>query len=549
MVAFEDFALDRVDDGPRDPREFVALLDELASAIEMGLWEWNVVTGAVWWSRGLFGIYGRAPPLGPPQDYALPHVHEQDRERVRAAIERSLAEGPYYARYRLIREDDGELRELEAFGRTFFSDGAPQRFIGVVFDVTTRARARELAEFRARLLDAVGQAVLATDSAGMIQYANLSCTRMFGWEPEQLIGLHIARSPMAPPSVREQVSEILETLLAGSTWRGELLLTRKDGTRFPALVADSPVLDAQGEVTGMIGVAADITAQKRSELAARSAERLYRALFESPGQLIGLIELDGTVLMLNAQGAARLRVPPAEAIGRRLAELTPWAHELMMPRFAEVLARGESMVFEDTLTRAGELRYYVTNVMPVDIGERTVMQCVTSDISELRRAELALRESERQRLLDLEEFRAMFTSAPAMIHTVDADWRLTMVSDHWLDALGYTRAEVIGRRSFELLTPASRETARRLLPEFLATGAVSDIPHQIYKKSGEVMDVLLSATAERDARGRLTRSFAVLTDMTTQRRIERERLQLTQQLEHAQKLESLGVLAGGIAHD
>jgi PAS domain S-box-containing protein len=112
-----------------------------------------------------------------------------------------------------------------------------------------------------------------------------------------------------------------------------------------------------------------------------------------------------------------------------------------------------------------------------------------------------------------------------MLHTIDAEGRLLAVSDAWLSRLGYTREDVIGRRSTEFLTPASQEHASQVLPAFFAAGRCRDIAYQMVTKAGDTVDVLLSAILECDGEGAPLRSIAVIEDVTQRRRIERELLQ------------------------
>ncbi|MFN7147381.1 MAG: sensor histidine kinase, partial [Myxococcota bacterium] len=82
--------------------------------------------------------------------------------------------------------------------------------------------------------------------------------------------------------------------------------------------------------------------------------------------------------------------------------------------------------------------------------------------------------------------------------------------------------EVLGRRSTEFLTPESQVLARGVLAAFFREGRCKDVPYQLVRRDGTLIDVRLSATAERDAEGRVTRSLAVMIDVTDQLRAERE---------------------------
>ena len=101
------------------------------------------------------------------------------------------------------------------------------------------------------------------------------------------------------------------------------------------------------------------------------------------------------------------------------------------------------------------------NYRPVtDIAGRIVaIHAVGRDVSERRRAEQALIESERR-------YRELYERTPAMLHSIDVQGRLISVSDLWLRTLGYDWVEVLERKSSDFLTPASREYARQVvLPE------------------------------------------------------------------------------------
>jgi len=139
-------------------------------------------------------------------------------------------------------------------------------------DITARKKAEEKIRFNSNLLNTVGQSVIATDINGVVIYWNRAAEKIYGWTEEEALGKNIVELTPADQS-KEQAMEIMKELSAGNYWSGEFMVQRKDGTRFPAFVTDSPVYDDHGNLTAIIGVSVDITERKKAEDALRSMER------------------------------------------------------------------------------------------------------------------------------------------------------------------------------------------------------------------------------------------------------------------------------------
>jgi PAS domain S-box-containing protein len=121
-----------------------------------------------------------------------------------------------------------------------------------------------------------------------------------------------------------------------------------------------------------------------------------------------------------------------------------------------------------------------------------------------------------------ERYRSLYNHTPVMMHSIDRNGNLVNVNEYWLKVLGYKREEVIGRKSTEFLTEESRRYFYEVtFPEFLKTGFARDVEYQMVKRNGEVIDVLLSAIAERDHEGRLNHSLAFMVDVTERKKAEK----------------------------
>jgi diguanylate cyclase (GGDEF)-like protein/PAS domain S-box-containing protein len=122
-----------------------------------------------------------------------------------------------------------------------------------------------------------------------------------------------------------------------------------------------------------------------------------------------------------------------------------------------------------------------------------------------------------------QDFQNLYLNTPMMMHSIDADGCLLAVSDFWLEILGYSREEVIGRKLTDFFTQKSKSLAEEtVLPHFFEVGSVKEIPYQMKKSNGEVIDVLISAKSERDEEGKILHSMAGIVDITERKKAEEE---------------------------
>jgi PAS domain S-box-containing protein len=149
--------------------------------------------------------------------------------------------------------------------------------------LSEQKRAAEEIRFQAGLLDAVDQAVVATDITGVITYWNRFAERLYGWSLPEVIGrniLDITPIQGAPRATAEMESRWQR----GVGWTGEYLMQHRRGTTFPVLVTNSPIHNSQGALIGVVQVSIDITERKRAE------EELERRVVERTAQLTAVNE-------------------------------------------------------------------------------------------------------------------------------------------------------------------------------------------------------------------------------------------------------------------
>jgi PAS domain S-box-containing protein len=157
------------------------------------------------------------------------------------------------------------------------------------------------------MLDAVGQALIATNSAGMVTVWNAAAERMYGWSALEAVGLPIAELTV-PEISQSQAAEIFAALADGHSWTGEFTVQRRDGTRFPAIVSDSGIYNDSGDLVGIIGVSTDLTETRKAELARLDSEVRLQAIVDNSPVILVAFDAEGTITLAEGLDLASLGI-------------------------------------------------------------------------------------------------------------------------------------------------------------------------------------------------------------------------------------------------
>ena len=191
----------------------------------------------------------------------------------------------------------------------------------------------------------------------------------------------------------------------------------------------------------------------------------------------------------------------------------------------------------------GKERWVSANAAPITDAKGHVLAGISifQDITERKRGDEALKQSE-------EKFRTTFQSSPdAITITRRKDARFVEVNDGFTKMSGYTREEVIGKSHLELNLMVDHEAREAFEEKLKQDGAVDDFEIRYRTKDGVVRDTLLAARPLHFMNEPCL--VTVVKDVSEMKRTAKEKIELEKQLQHAQKMESMGTLAGGIAHD
>jgi PAS domain S-box-containing protein len=242
-------------------------LAEAQRISHIGSWEWDLVAGTAQRSAELHRIYGVVPGSIPDSTEAfLAFVHPDDRERVKASEREAVnLDRPYAVDYRGIRPD-GTIRLIHDEAEVIRDDtGAPIRMVGTVQDITDRVAAE--AE-RATLVAAVEQtadAVWIKDLNGIVTYANRSFSRVYGYEPDEVVG-KFAGMVDSGQHTRAFFDAIWAQVSAGKTWSGMIVNRRKDGGLVELEAVISGIRDATGVTHSFMQTDRDVTREHALEM-------------------------------------------------------------------------------------------------------------------------------------------------------------------------------------------------------------------------------------------------------------------------------------------
>ena len=366
----------------------------------------------------------------------------------------------------------------------------------------------QTAERRLHTVVSNSQAVIyQLDAHGLFTLSEGRGLEGLGLRPGEVVGMSAMEVYAGHPQIPDQVRRALN----GEPVRD---ITEVGGMTFDHFL--SPVLDNRGRVESVIGIATDITARKLAEDALRDSEARFRAIFEYEPECVKLVAEDGTLLDMNPAGLAMIEVEDrSQAVGGNVLDIIGREWRDAFKRMLERVFRGETVQGEFEIVGVrGTHRLMETHAVPLRRPDFKVtsMLAVTRDITARKQAENELRASEAR-------YRSLYEKTPVMLHSIERSGHLISVSDLWLSRMGYTRDEVLGRRATEFMTQQSAKFAlESVFPTFFKTGTCSNVPYQFVTKAGAIIEILLSATAERDATGEVQNSLAVLVDVTEQKR-------------------------------
>lgn len=446
-------------------------------------------------------------------------VYHEDLPRLLDMYQKILSDPIPPTDYRLILKS-GELLWVQASSRAIFEGNRFKGLRGTLTDISERKRAeqaqRESEKKYRELVEFLPIALFEVDLRGHVTSANPAIFEMFGYRQDDL-NKGIDGSQMITPQDLDRVWAKFQRVLAGEKSGGtEYTGIRKDGSTFPFMIYSSPVMRGNIPV-GVRGAVIDLTERKQAEEALRESEKKYRSLYQ---EFRGILEaIPDSIALLTpdlkvvwAKEATTSAIRGFDYIGQHCYRVR---HGRSEPCHAcpalECLASGEPRTGEGSTSDG---RIWELHCLPIsdDSGKVKGIIEVSHDITERRRKEEALRESE-------DRYRTVFNNTGTAMVIVEEDTTISLVNKEFERLTGYARADIEGKKSWTEFV-VEKDLERMLLQHRLRridkNLAQVRYDFQFTDREGRIRDLVVTVAMIPGAK----KSVASFLDVTERQRSE-----------------------------
>lgn len=530
----------------KELRERESRLREAQRIARLGFWEWDLIRDELFWSDELFSLLGLDPEEFAVTPASLQElIHPKDREsfydHFKAVQERDI---PFKHEHRIILPN-GEIKNHRVQGEVIRdASGLPIRAIGTVLDITESKQAEKILLLYENIVNASSDAMAVIGLDYEYLAVNQHYLDAFQTTREKVIGRHVNEiigednfENIAKPNIDRALSGEPSNMHGWSYQPGF-------GRRYLDIF-DTPLRDADGEIFGVVINAHDITERKLAEDELQRNEQLLRRYYEAGSVGMALSSPDKGLFQFNDTFCEIVGRPRKSIANSSWEEVThPEDRERNQAEFNRIAA-GEANGFtldERVIREDGTIVYVTTVVNCARKADGSVDYYVifVQDITERKLAEQALIKSE-------ERFSKVVQSTMDNVNiTRLSDGLILFANDSFTTLSGYTQSEWAGKSSLDLNIWHNPDDRHRLL-QSIENGELRGFETEVVTKAGEIVPVSMSASLIEIDGEECMVTWAH--DLREEKRAEKERLRLEQQLFRSQKMEAIGQLTGGIAHD
>ncbi len=509
-----------------------------------GIWDWDVVNNILVWDKQMYRIYD-APQeeFGGAYEAWLARIHPDDLERADSESRMALSgEKEYNTEFR-IRTSDGSTRYIKAYGDVIRDAiGSPLRMVGVNFDITDRKDLeQDLFESEQKYRDLFNQnsavrIVIDVDTGNLYDVNPAACS-FYGYTREQLLSMNVTVINSMPIDF---VLSILDTAYQKKKNYFQAMHRRSNGEMRDVEIFNGPININQRRYLNCI--VHDITERKKVEEKLIASEARYREIFHNSAAVQLVVDAhNSSIVDANHAACEFYGYTLKEITTKTVFDINPNSKEEIRRIFQESAKRGSNHFVTQHFRADHSIRDVEIFNGKISIDGRDLLHVIIYDITESTRAITDLEKSEQR-------FRQLIDNSPDGI-VVETDGQFAYVNQKALDLFrAQDIQDLIGISFVDSFKQNERKHIQALLAE-MNEGKKSRIlcEKTIQRLDGMQVDVELSAVSFRfnERNG----SLIYLRDMTERKEFEKAKEEMELQLRQKQKLESIGTLAGGVAHE
>ncbi len=468
--------------------------------------------------------------------------------------------------FELIRKDK-QTRNMElSLNLMKNSEGEAIGFRCIARDITERKLAeqelKKAEESYRSIFENASEGIYQSTPDGKFLHVNPAMASIYGYESaEDMVQIvtDISTQVYENPYDREFFKETLQK--HDRIEKYEYQIRKKNGNIIWVSNNARTVRDNEGRILYYEGMVDDITERKRAEEKLREAHRRLDEIIEFLPDATFVIDADSKVIAWNRAIEQMTGVPKAEMIGKGEYEYALPFYGERRPIFID-LALSPDAEFEkgkyDIAQRSTDTIYGETYVPKTYGGKGAYLSGAASrlrnaagnivgaiesirDITDRKRAEEALNETN-------ETLGAIIQSSPLAIISFDPEGNVTRWNPAAEKMFGWLESEVLGQ-FLPYISEDKRDEHLKLRERVLLGEGFTDVEARRRKKDGAPIDISVSTAPLRDSQGFVYGVMSVNVDITERKRAEGERRLLEERLQRAEKMQALGTLAGGVAHD
>ena len=527
---------------------------------KLGDFTWDISSGAVTWSEGMHRLLKY--DLNEKIDYAEVNSaihHPDDLQSVTKWLNDSIVSGKESIspkEYRVVCKD-GEILEVHTEGRIEYKGGEAVKLFGTCQDITERKRGEEaLRESHKRyqlIVENISNVVWTMDMNFHNTFVSPSVYQQRGYTPEEVKNQPLSErmNPNSIGKVLNLYNEKLKLIEAGDSegWKPvefEIEQPCKDGSTIWTTNTVRFLPGPDKQPASLLGTTHNITERKRAEEALRESEDKFRSFAEQ--SLVGIYLISGDVFKyVNPKFAEIFDYSVDECLDSM--HFPQLVHPEDLAAVQKQVSRrlsGESKAVRYPfrgIKKSGETIHVEIYGSSMVLKGKTIATGTMLDITESKRAQEALRESE-------EKYRTILEDIEDGYFEIDIAGNLALFNGSLCEILGYSKDELTGMNNRQF---TDEENAKKLYQTFnrVYTTGKSDkgFDWKIIRKDGNKRFVETSISLKKGSEGQPIGFQGIVRDVSDRRQIEKDKAKLEARLQRAQKMEAIGTLAGGVAHD